>query len=118
MQDQDVVHITPEEIINFILEEMEAGMSPSYYSNLVPSVYEVYLYIDDLERLRPLEQRIREEAASALTEKLGRLNTVSEPKLRLPLGGANKKKRTKPYETLGEWSVEFHENTDDDAPEN
>jgi hypothetical protein len=116
MQDQDVVHITPEEIINFILEEMEAGMSPSYYSNLVPSVYEVYLYIDDFERLRPLEQRIRDEAASALTEKLARLNTVTEPKLRLPLGA--KKKRTKRYETLGEWSVEFHENTDDDAREN
>jgi hypothetical protein len=117
MQDQDVVHITPEEIINFILEEMEAGMSPSYYSNLVPSVYEVYLYIDDLERLRPLEQRIRNEAAGALTEKLARLNRVSEPKLRLPLGGA-KKRRTKRYEALGEWSIEFHENTDDDAREN
>jgi hypothetical protein len=117
MQDQDVVHITPEEIINFILEEMEAGMSPSYYSNLVPSVYEVYLYIDDLERLRPLEQHVREEAASALTEKLSRLNKVSEPKLRLPLGGA-KKKPPKRYVTLGEWSIEFHENTDDDAREN
>ena len=117
MQDQEVVRITPEEIINFILEEMEAGMCPSYYSNLVPSVYEVYLYIDDLERLRALEQRVKEEAASALSEKLARLNNVPEPKLRLPLGGA-KKKRTKRYETLGEWSIEFHENTDDDAREN
>src|SRR6266567_6905674 len=117
MQDQEVVRITPEEIINFILEEMEAGMCPSYYSNLVPSVYEVYLYIDDLERLRPLEQRVKEEAATALGEKLSRLNNVPEPKLRLPLGGA-KKKRPKRYETLGEWSVEFHENTDDDAREN
>jgi hypothetical protein len=117
MRDQDAVHITPEEIINFILEEMEAGMSPSYYSNLVPSVYEVYLHIDDFERLRPLEQRIRNEAAGALTEKLARLNRVPEPKLRLPIGGA-KKKRAKRYETLGDWSIEFHENTDDDAREN
>jgi hypothetical protein len=117
MQDQEAVHITPEEIVNFILEEMEAGMSPSYYSNLVPSVYEVYHYIDDLERLRPLEQRIRDEAATALTEKLRRLNKVYEPRLKLPLRGA-KKKRTKRYETLGEWSIEFHENTDDDAREN
>ena len=52
MPQQESVHVTPEEIINFLLEEMEAGMSPSYYSNLVPSVYHVYLYIDDLERLR------------------------------------------------------------------
>ena len=45
------------------------------------------------------------EAASALTEKLSRLNTVSEPKLRFPLGGANKKKRAKRYETLGDYAV-------------
>ena len=117
MPEQDVVHITPEEIINFILEEMEAGMCPSYYSNLVPSVFEVYLYIDDLERLRPLEQRIKDEAAAALTEKMAGFNKVSKPKLKLSLG-AKKQPRPKRYETLGEWSVELHENTDDDAREN
>lgn len=117
MPQQETVHVTPEEIINFLLEEMEAGISPSYYSNLVPSVYDVYLYIDDLERLRPLEQRIREEAVHALAEKLSALNKNREPKLKLPLGGA-KKKRAKNYEVLGEWSIELHENTDDDAREN
>jgi len=117
MPEQETVHVTPEEIINFLLEEMEAGMSPSYYSNLVPSVYHVYLYIDDLERLRPLEQRIREEAVNALGEKLATLNKSREPRLKLPLA-ASRKKRTKRYEILGEWSVEFHENTDDDAREN
>ena len=84
MADQQVVHITPEEIINFVLEEMEAGMCPSFYSNLVPSIYEVYLYIDDLERLRPLEQRIKDEAAAALTEKLSGFNKATRPKLKLP----------------------------------
>lgn len=117
MQQQDSVRITPEEIVNFILEEMEAGMYPSYYSNLVPSVYDIYLYSDDLERLRPLEQRMRDEAVSALSEKLSALNRTTVPKLKLPLGAA-KKGRAKRYETLGEWSVEFHENTDDDAAEN
>ena len=116
MPQQDLVRVTPEEIVNFILEEMEAGLCPTYYSNLVPSVYDVYLYIDDLERLRPLEQRMREEAISALGEKLSALNKAVEPKLKIPLGAP--KKRKKRYETLGEWSVEFHENADEDAREN
>jgi pSer/pThr/pTyr-binding forkhead associated (FHA) protein len=116
MLPQDTVRVTPEEIVSFILEEMEAGLCPTYYSNLVPSVYDVYLYTDDLERLRPLEQRMREEAVNALSEKLSALNKAAEPKLKLPLGAG--KKRTKRYESLGEWSIEFHENADDDAREN
>ena len=116
MPPQDLVRVTPEEIVNFILEEMEAGLCPTYYSNLVPSVYDVYLYIDDLERLRPLEQRMREEAVNALGEKLSALNKAVEPKLKIPLGAP--KRRKKRYETLGDWSVEFHENADDDAREN
>src|SRR5690242_7026151 len=101
MPHQETVHITPEEIINFILEEMEAGVCPSYYSNLVPSVYEVYLYEEDLDRLRPLEQRMRGEAVSALGEKLAELNKTAGRKPKLALTGA--KKRGKRYETLGEW---------------
>jgi len=54
---------------------------------------------------------------NALGEKLATLNKTKEPMLKLPLGAA-KKKRTKRHEILGEWSVEFHENTDDDAREN
>jgi FHA domain len=116
MPQQDTIHVTPEEIINFILDEMEAGMCPSYYSNLVPSVYDVYLYGHDLERLRPLEQRMREEAVNALGEKLSALNKAAGRKSKLPLTAS--KKRTKRYEILGDWSVEFYENTDDDAQEN
>ena len=77
MPQQDSIRITPEEIVNFILEEMEAGIYPSYYSNLVPSVYDIYLYSDDLERLRPLEQRMRDEAVSALSEKVSALNRAA-----------------------------------------
>jgi len=116
MPQPDAVHVTPEEIVSFILEEMEAGLCPTYYSNLVPSVYHVYLDNEDLERLRPLEQRMREEAVHALNDKLSALNRSVEPKLKLPLGAA--KKRVKRYEALGEWSIEFHENTDDDAHDN
>jgi FHA domain len=116
MAQQDTLRVTPEEIVNFILEEMDAGICPSFYSNLVPSTFDIYLYSEDYERLRPLTQRMREEAVNALAEKLAALNRGSEPLLKLPLGTG--KKRSKRYETLGEWYVEFHENTDDDALEN
>jgi hypothetical protein len=116
MPQEQTLHVTPEEIVTFVLEEMEAGICPTYYSYLVPSIYDVYLYSEEFERLRPLEQRMREEAATALSEKLSKLNRAAEPKLKLPLGA--KYKRVKRYETLGEWSIEFHENTDDDAQEN
>ena len=115
MQQQGVVQITPEEIIHLILEEMEAGICPSFYSNLVPSVYMVYLYTDDLERLRPLEQRIRDEATRALGEKLSTLNGSRGGRLSKLL---DPKKTAKRYETLGEWSISIHENTEEDAREN
>jgi hypothetical protein len=111
----DGIHVTPKEIIDFLLEEMEQGICPSYYSNLVPNVFDVYVYVDDLEKLRPLEKRMREETETALEEKLSSLNKAAEPKLKLPLSA---KKRINRYETLGEWSVQFHENTEDDARDN
>src|SRR5947209_9701529 len=116
MAQQDTLRVTPEEIVNFMLEEMEAGICPSYYSKLIPSTFDIYLYSEDYERLRPLTQRMREEAVNALAERLSTLNRDAEPRLKLLLGGP--KKRSKRYETLGEWCVEFHENTDDDASEN
>jgi len=116
MPQQETVLVTPEEIIHLILEEMQAGMCPSYYSNLAPSVFDVYLYIDDFERLRPLERRMRDEAVRALDEKLRELNKSVEPRIKAPF--LPNKKTAKRYEILGQWSVEFHENTDDDARDN
>jgi len=112
-QEQQTVLVTPEEIIHLILEEMESGMCPSFYSNLVPSTFAVFLYSEDLDRLRPIEQRMRDEAIRALGEKLAKLNKAGGSKLKIPL--VTDKKPRKRYEALGEWSVEFHENTDDDA---
>jgi len=119
---QGVVQITPEEIIHLILEEMEAGLCPSFYSNLVPSVYNVYLYVDDLERLRPLESRIRDEAVRALGEKLTELNGAGVGRLGTLLGAKKNllgvKKKSKRFETLGDWTISIHENTDEDARDN
>ncbi len=110
-----IVRITPEDIIALILDEMEAATAPSHYSNLVPNVFDVYLYADDLDRLKPLIGRVRDEAARALSTRIADLNK-SGAGLKIPL----LKDRTprKQYEALGDWVVEFHENTDDDAAEN
>jgi hypothetical protein len=108
-RDEQSVQVTPEEIIHVLLEEMEAGLCPSFYSNLVPSTYDVYLALDDLERLRPLESRIRDEATRALGEQLKKLNRDSKFRLPSSLSG----KQPKRYETLGEWSIALHENIED-----
>ena len=93
---------------------MEQGMCPSFDNNLLPSVFDIDLYIDDLERLRPLEQRMRDEAVRALNERLAELNKSGAPRIKLPLTAPAKRKK---YEKAGEWAVRFHENTDDDARE-
>lgn len=108
--------VTPEEIIYLILAEMQAEVAPLFYTNLVRSVYHVYLAADDLERLQPVLPRIREEAIRALNEEVARLNHSARPKLRIPL--LRETRKQKPYETLGDWVIEFHENADDDAKEN
>ena len=107
------VRITPEDIITLILDEMEAATAPSLYSNLVPNVFDIYMYADDLDRLRPLIGRIREEATRALSSKIADLNKSG---VKLPL--LRDRTPRKQYEALGDWVLEFHENTDDDAEEN
>lgn len=112
----DSTPVTPEEIIHLILEEMRAEIAPIHYTNLVRSSYHVYLYDADFERLQPVLQRIREEAIRALQDELSRLNKAKRQRLTVPI--LNPARKTKRYEALGDWVVEFHENTDDDASEN
>ena len=108
--------ITPEDIITLLVEEMEAGIAPSVYTNLVPSVFDIYLNAGDLDRLRPLERRMREEAIRALSSRIAELNKAGGSRFSIPL--ARDRAPKKQYEALGEWVLEFRENTDDDAAEN
>jgi hypothetical protein len=112
MDPSAVQPVTPQEIITLVLAEMEAETAPSYYSVIVRSIYQVYLHPDEMEKLRPVLPHVREEAVRALNERLTALN---RPKWAwLPFGRPKQKR----YKTLGDWVVEFHENTDDDAAEN
>ncbi len=108
----DVQPVTPAEIIDLILIEFRAEILEMRYSNLVRSVFQVYLGGRDLRRLGPVLERTKLEAQRALNEELAQLN---KRKLRIPGFPQNQKR----YEVIGEgWVIDFHENTDDDAEEN
>ena len=108
----DVRPVTPAEIIDLILVEFRAEILEMRYSNVVRSVFQVYLGSRDLKRLGPVLDRTRAEATRALNEELAQLN---KRKIRIPGFPQNQKR----YEVVGDgWSIDFHENTDDDADEN
>ena len=59
---------TAREIILEVVRNMREGLEPLQYSTLPPSVYDVYLHRDDLDRLRAIVPRIHEEARRALND--------------------------------------------------
>ena len=102
---------TAREIILEIVRNMREGLEPLHYSTLPPSVYNVYLHPDDLERLRGILPRLVQEARRALDAEVESLNRTplaeriklarrSLPKVETPEGG---------------WQIQFLENTEDDA---
>jgi hypothetical protein len=53
---------TARDIIAEILRNMQEGLEPLHYSVLAPSIFDVYLHPDDLDRLRGILPRILDEA--------------------------------------------------------
>lgn len=106
--------VTPEEIIDTILDEMESEIAPSRYSMFVRSVYHVFLHPEDHVRLRPTFKHIEQEAIRAMNERLAELNKRSVLDV---FSGTNSKKS---YRRLGDgnWIICFYENHDEEAREN
>ena len=102
---------TAREIILEIVRNMREGLEPLAYSTLPPSLYHVYLYPDDLERLRGILPRVIEEAGQALDTALESLNRASLGE-RVKLARRSLPKVSAPE---GGWRIQFLENTDDDA---
>jgi FHA domain len=102
---------TAREIIFEIVRNMREGLEPLAYSALPPSLYHVYLYPDDLERLRGILPRVVEEARQALDTELESLNRASLAE-RVKLARRSLPKVAAPE---GGWRIQFLENTDDDA---
>src|ERR1044071_5064096 len=89
---------TARDIILEIVRNMREGLEPLHYSTLPPAIFHVYLYPEDLDRLRPIAPRIVEEARRALDAEVENLNRASlgerlkilkrsEPRIVVPDGG-------------------------------
>ena len=106
---------TAREVILEIVRNMREGLEPLHYSTLPPAIFHVYLFPDDLERLRPIAARIVEEARRALDAEVDNLNKAS---IGERLGERFKiKRRSEPKIVIpdGGWQIHLLENTDDDA---
>src|SRR4051812_14885222 len=103
------VPVTPEEIIDTILDELEAETAPSRYSVFVRSVFHVFLHSNDFHALRAVFTHVEEEASRALNERLASLNKRSM--LDAFTTSANAKKS---YRRIGDgdWKISFYENRD------
>ena len=98
-------------IILEIVRNMREGLEPLAYSTLPPSLFHVYLYPEDLERLRSILPRVIDEARQALDTELESLNRASLGE-RIKLARRSLPKVAAPD---GGWCIQFLENTDDDA---
>lgn len=104
--------VTPEEIIDLIVDEMDAQQAPSRFSILVRNAFHVRLEETQFERLKPVQGRIRTEAIRALNEELAARNKGGKS-FRIP--GIDPPADKRRWETLADWRIDFSINTDDDA---
>lgn len=102
---------TAREIILEIVRNMREGLEPLQYTTLPPSIYDVYLHADDLDRLRGIIPRILDEARRALDEALLTVNRASLAE-RLRVAKAVNPKVVPPD---GGWQIRLLENTDDEV---
>lgn len=102
---------TARDVILEIVRNMREGLEPLHYSTLPPSIYHVYLYPDDMDRLRGILPRIMDEARRALDAELEALNRASLAE-RLKIARRGGPKITAPE---GGWQIRILENTDDDV---
>ncbi|MBL8177165.1 MAG: FHA domain-containing protein [Bryobacterales bacterium] len=108
--------VTPEEIIDTILDELEAETAPSRYSVFVRSVFHIFLHPADFAALRPAFAMVEQEARRALNERLAQLNKRSV--LDVFAAAANQVRKNYRRIGSGDWKIYFYENHDAEAEEN
>lgn len=100
--------VTPRDIIDSILENMEDSAEEIYFNYQVPGIYQVYLHPTDHQRLERLFSETTRQAEFALDEKLKKLNKTSR------LDRVFLKKRI-PFENAQDgWCIEFHPDPNDE----
>lgn len=110
---------TGEEIIEALLNNLEQSLEPLRYTVLAPSVFDVYLHPQDLERLSGILPQIMLEARQALEDRLDAMRKEAQPSgLRKLLSGKalGGKATVKEYKNVaGGWFLSFFENADPDV---
>ncbi len=100
--------VTPRDIIDSILDNMELSAEEIYFNYQVPSIYQVYIHANDYRRLEGLFSEIAKQAEFALEERIEKLNKKST------LDRLSLKKRI-PYEKAQDgWCIEFHQDPNDE----
>jgi len=107
-----VAHATGEEILHELVQNLEQSLEPLRYSVLAPSVFDVYLHSDDLDRLSGILPHLIEEGRRALDERLEALRLEARPSRlrRLIPGQSGPEKEFR--SVAGGWYLTFRENTD------
>lgn len=103
--------VTPEDIVAAVLKEFHQSTLPGFYVDYVRNSFRVFLHPEDFAVLKAFQSRIRDEAIRALDQELERINKARGGRM---FGTPAKAKRC---ERLGNWSVEFYTNEDEDASE-
>lgn len=65
-------------IIESIVEAMMAGLEELYTKTIAPELFQVYLHASDYHRLEGIFRELQEEAATALDQRIERLNWALE----------------------------------------
>ena len=95
------------DVIEVIVDNMLKGLEPMVTKTLAPSIYEVRLHADDLERLSGILCEIEDETRKLLDENLERLNHSPMPRW-VPF-----QRRRQPCESAeGDWFISFQEDPD------
>lgn len=105
--------VTGEEIIQQLVENLDASLEPLRYSVLVPGVFDVYLHAKDFEKLSGIFSTIKQEARRALEE---HVVSLAQPPERSGLFSRKVSTTQKEYKNAaGGWYISFYENGDADV---
>jgi hypothetical protein len=96
-------------IINELIRNMELGRLELGYSILLPCIFSIYLHPDDFDRLKGVQDIIREDARRALNTLMAQWNGKG--------GLLRRKGKTKTCRIAqSDWSIEFYADNESSVP--
>lgn len=103
----DKTSLTARDVIEAIADNLVEGLEPLVTKVLAPSIYEVRLHADDLDRFRGILDEIESQARDLLDDRLRRLNRGPIPDW-VPF----KRQRMRYESAEGDWYITFQEDPD------